>query len=72
MTEPTEYRRDDDEEIDIEAPEADALEQHAESYDSGEEEGATQPSREVPLEADPADAADQDRSAGAVDEDDYR
>jgi hypothetical protein len=71
MTEPAEYgQRDDlesDLDIDLEAPESDALDQRTSSYDDENEptyEG------ETPIEADPADTADQHRTAG-TDDDDY-
>ncbi|MEV0149578.1 MULTISPECIES: hypothetical protein [unclassified Nonomuraea] len=63
--------RDDDrtfeeEELSIEAPEADAAEQQRSAR---EETG--RPRASLPLEADPADAADQDRVVD-LDDDDYR
>ncbi|MBN6051413.1 hypothetical protein JYK22_05655 [Nonomuraea sp. RK-328] len=50
----------------IEAPEADALDQHRPAR---EDTGGRRP--DLPLEADPADAADQDRVVD-LDDDDYR
>jgi hypothetical protein len=55
----------DEDELPIEAPEADAAEQRRELVD-GEEWR-----RELPLEADPADAEDQQREV-ELDDDDYR
>lgn len=58
----------DDDELPLEAPEADAAEQHRRLRETGEE----QP-RELPLDVDPADAAEQDRAvAEEDDDDDYR
>jgi hypothetical protein len=51
---------------DIEAPEADAVEQGAEVVPNGDEQVA-----EIPLGVDPADAVEQRRTVGG-DEDDYR
>ncbi|NUW35210.1 hypothetical protein HTZ77_27815 [Nonomuraea sp. SMC257] len=56
----------DEDEMSIEAPEADALDQHRPAR---EDTGGRRPS--LPLEADPADAADQDRVVD-LDDDDYR
>jgi hypothetical protein len=67
MTEPAEYGQPEDLDIDLEAPEGDALEQHTSSYD--DEDDATLEG-ETPIEADPADTADQHRSAG-TDDDEY-
>jgi hypothetical protein len=53
-------------ELDIEAPEADAVEQHTPVRNSENGNGAS-----VPLETDEADAADQ-RRVVELDEDDYR
>jgi hypothetical protein len=62
-------------ERDLEAPEADAIEQDAEVVPEdteGDEQGAADPAdSEVPLEVDPADRAEQQRSLGVAD-DDYR
>jgi hypothetical protein len=58
-----------DEDVDIEAPEADLIEQHAAARTARK----TTTRREAPFEADAADAADQDRDAQTDDdEDDYR
>ena len=61
----------------MEAPVDDALEQHqsagggsGEDAERDEDEGAEWP-RQVPLDADEADAADQERTV-ELDEDDYR
>ncbi|MCK2213012.1 hypothetical protein MF672_004260 [Actinomadura sp. ATCC 31491] len=53
-------------ELSIEAPEADAAEQHREVR-----HGASVPRRELPLDVDPADAAEQDRVVD-LDDDEYR
>jgi hypothetical protein len=61
-------------ERDLEAPEADTIEQDAEVVpdDPEVEPGAADPAdAEVPLEVDPADRAEQERSVGVAD-DDYR
>ena len=62
-------------ERDLEAPEADAIEQDAEVVaedTEGDEQGEVDPAdAELPLEVDPADRAEQQRSVGAAD-DDYR
>jgi hypothetical protein len=57
-----------DDDLDIEAPEADALDQHTAADDR------EQPTRrgETPFEANDADAAEQDLDVGIDDEDDYR
>ncbi|MEU6999408.1 hypothetical protein [Nonomuraea sp. NPDC046570] len=55
-----------DDELSIEAPEADAAEQHR----LLREEGLLR--QELPIEVDPADAADQDRTVEFGDDDDYR
>ena len=59
-------------EMDMEAPEGDAIEQHQELFDDNDEENAvgTGP-RRVPFDVDEADAAEQERSVG-FDDDDYR
>ncbi|MFC4012214.1 hypothetical protein ACFOY2_33620 [Nonomuraea purpurea] len=57
---------DEEEELSIETPEADAAEQHREIS-----QNATPFRREVPLDVDPADAADQDRVVD-LDDDEYR
>ncbi|SDG92533.1 hypothetical protein SAMN05421505_109136 [Sinosporangium album] len=56
-----------EEDIAVEAPEADTVEQHR----NLREDSGDWPPPGVPLEADPADAADQARVVD-VDEDDYR
>jgi hypothetical protein len=59
----------------LEAPEADAIEQDAEvvvddpEADSGDADLADD---EVPVEVDPADRAEQQRSVGIADDDEYR
>lgn len=53
-------------ELSIETPEADAVEQHREMLQS-----VGRLRRELPLDVDPADAADQDRVV-ELDDDDYR
>ncbi|MEV4471600.1 hypothetical protein AB0K12_25175 [Nonomuraea sp. NPDC049419] len=53
-------------ELSIETPEADAIEQQREMLQS-----AGRLRRELPLDVDPADGADQDRVVD-LDEDDYR
>jgi len=63
-------------ERDLEAPEADTIEQNAEVVpDDAEAESepgaADHADAEVPLEVDPADRAEQERSVGVAD-DDYR
>ncbi|HEX2177700.1 MAG TPA: hypothetical protein VHG70_17495 [Nocardioidaceae bacterium] len=55
-------------EADIEAPEADVLEQHT----ATREESGRAARRETPFEANDADAAEQDRAADTDDDDDYR
>lgn len=58
----------------MEAPVDDAIEQHqsaASDSDEDPEQEATQWPRQVPLDADEADAADQERTV-ELDEDDYR
>jgi hypothetical protein len=55
-----------DGELDLEAPEADAAEQHAAVVEAGQ-----QPLVRVPDEANPADVVEQGQSVG-LDEDDYR
>ena len=57
-----------DDDVDIEAPEADVLEQHT---SAGDESGRASRG-ETPFEANDADAAEQDRPADSDDEDDYR
>jgi len=54
-------------ELSIEAPEADAAEQQRQTR----EEDRQRPRLSFPLEADPADTADQDRVVD-LDDDDYR
>lgn len=56
------------EEISIEAPEADAVEQHQQLKSAQEKRW---PER-IPFEADPADAADQERTVSTEEDDDYR
>ncbi|WP_063780938.1 hypothetical protein [Nonomuraea sp. SBT364] len=56
----------DDEERPLEAPEADAVEQHQRLSDDD-----SGPRREIPFDVDPADAAEQDRVV-ELDDDDYR
>lgn len=56
-------------EVPLEAPEADVLEQYQSSGGSEDDEDRTDP---VPAEADPADVAEQRQSVGGTDEDDYR
>lgn len=63
MTEPTHNGQPDD--LDLEAPEDDAREQRVPSYDEEDEET---PTGETPMEADPADAAEQHRAAGTDDD----
>jgi hypothetical protein len=57
-----------DDDVDIEAPEADVLEQHTSAGRDQEQSRR----RETPFEADDADAVDQDRDLEVDDEDDYR
>jgi hypothetical protein len=55
---------------DLEAPEADVVEQETDAVpDSGD--SAEDPA-DLPLEADPADVAEQARGVGSGDEEDYR
>ncbi|MFC7592811.1 hypothetical protein ACFQYP_60690 [Nonomuraea antimicrobica] len=56
----------DEEELSIETPEADAAEQHRELLQS-----VGRLRRELPLDVDPADGADQDRVVD-LDDEDYR
>jgi pyruvate/2-oxoglutarate dehydrogenase complex dihydrolipoamide dehydrogenase (E3) component len=56
-------------EMDLETPEADAIEQHQEVVDN--EDSSTRGPRAVPYDVNEADAAEQDRSVG-FDDDDYR
>ncbi len=60
-------------EMDIERPEADWIDQARDTVPEADEPeaGADQAKQGVPLEANEADAAEQDRDVGA-DEDDYR
>ncbi|MFC4122412.1 hypothetical protein [Nonomuraea zeae] len=60
------YDEEEEEELSIETPEADAAEQHRELR-----QGGGRLRREVPLDVDPADAAEQDRVV-ELDDDDYR
>jgi hypothetical protein len=54
----------------LEAPEADVVEQETDAVpDSGD---ADEDPEDVPLEADPADVAEQARSVGPVDDEDHR
>ena len=60
----------------MEAPVGDAIEQHRDAEGSDDDTGredrdSTQWPRQVPLDADEADAADQERTV-ELDEDDYR
>jgi len=55
-------------ELDIETPEGDAIEQHQEVI---ADEAVASPRREVPLDVNEADAAEQERAVG-FDDDDYR
>jgi pyruvate/2-oxoglutarate dehydrogenase complex dihydrolipoamide dehydrogenase (E3) component len=57
-------------EMDMETPEDDAIEQHQELVEDEETPAATRP-RDISLDVDEADAAEQERSAG-FDDDDYR
>lgn len=57
-------------EMDMETPEGDAIEQHQEVVED-EEARVGARSRDIPFDADEADAAEQDRSVG-FDDDDYR
>jgi hypothetical protein len=62
-------------ERDLEAPEADTIEQNAAVVPDDSESAPGEPDpadAEVPLEVDPADRAEQQRSVGAADDDDYR
>jgi hypothetical protein len=54
--------------VDIEAPEGDVIEQHT----TAAAERRRAAARDTPLEANDADAAEQDREAGGDDEDEYR
>lgn len=54
---------------DLERPEEDSAEQDQEAVPSGDEPAAGE--HEVPLEADEADAAEQERALG-LEDDDYR
>jgi hypothetical protein len=56
------------EDLDIEAPEVDAAEQHA---DAAPDEPQDRLSRELPIDADPADVSEQEREVG-FGEDEYR
>lgn len=62
MTEPREY-------VDAEAPVEDYLEQRREDGDETGDEGTSLPIADLPIDADPADYADQLREAGIGDED---
>ena len=57
-----------DDDVDIEAPEADVAEQHAEVAPDAPRDAITP---DVPLDADPADVVEQEREVG-YDDDDYR
>jgi hypothetical protein len=60
-------------ERDLEAAEADAIEQDAPVVADDEELGAADDAgTEVPIEVDPTDLAEQQRVAGLDDDDDYR
>ena len=63
MTEP-----ENPDDVDIEAPEADAAEQHT---DVARDEPKDRLPRELPIDADPADVSEQAREVG-FDEDEYR
>ncbi|MEV0587366.1 hypothetical protein [Nonomuraea sp. NPDC050310] len=56
-----------DDELPIEAPEADAAEQHRRLRDEDDTYR-----RELPMDVDPADAAEQDRVVEVDDDEDYR
>jgi hypothetical protein len=58
----------DPDDIDIEAPEADVVEQHTEV---SPDEAPDNRTSERPLDADPADVSEQEREVG-YDDDDYR
>jgi hypothetical protein len=58
-------------EMDIESPRGDAVEQEQDVLPGEEDLDETNLSYEVPLEADEADAAEQERAL-SLDEDDYR
>jgi hypothetical protein len=55
-------------EISIEAPEADAVEQHQQLSSARENHWP----EHIPFEADPADAADQERTVSVEEDDEYR
>ncbi|MEV4179655.1 hypothetical protein [Nonomuraea sp. NPDC049709] len=60
------YLEEEEGELSIETPEADAVEQHRDMLQS-----VGRLRRELPLDVDPADGADQDRVVD-LDDDDYR
>ncbi|GAA4597239.1 hypothetical protein GCM10023194_71490 [Planotetraspora phitsanulokensis] len=55
-------------ELSIEAPEADAVEQHQLAQSSGEDRWP----EHVPFDADPADVAEQERAVDVGDDEEYR
>jgi hypothetical protein len=57
--------------MDLERPVPDSVEQEQDVIPDAEQRDRPGQHREVPLEADPADAAEQDRELGG-DDDDYR
>jgi hypothetical protein len=60
-------------EVPFEAPEADVLEQYQSPAGPAEDEDRDEDETDgVPAEADPADVADQRKTIGGTDDDDYR